>query len=50
MSPGQKVIDLRLGIMCEALRQYGQQVADVLFRIQAVGLRRFHDGVDRCVG
>ena len=43
MSPGQQVVDLRLGIMCKALWQDGQQVADVFFRIQAVGLRRFYD-------
>ena len=44
MSPGQQVVDLRLRIMCKALRQDGQQVADVFFRIQAVCLGRLQNG------
>ena len=47
MSPRQQVIDSDFRVVDEALRQYGQQVADVFFRIQAVGLCRFHDGIGR---
>ena len=46
ISPRQQVIGSGFRVFGEALRQCGQQVADVFFRIQAVGLRRFYDNLD----
>ena len=48
--PRHQGIDSGFRVFGEALRQYGQQVADVFFRIKAVGLRRFHDRINRGAG
>ena len=45
--PRHQVIDSGFRVFGEVLRQESQQVADVFFRIQAVGLCRFHDGIGR---
>ena len=44
--PRHQVIDSGFRVFGEALWQDGQQVVDVFFRIQAVGLRRFYDNLN----
>ena len=48
--PGQQVVDSGFRVLGEALRQDGQQVADVFCRIQAVGHRSSCGRIYRCTG